>query len=78
MAFVKVTAADSHQDTVWNSISLKVSLLKKVRVTYFSLLASGGNEKQKYVTPALLQFHSRVEQTSHSIVAEHETESLFT
>lgn len=44
----------------------------------FSLLVSGGAEKQKCFMAALLQFHCRVKQTSHSIVEEHEVESLFT
>lgn len=52
------------------SICLKVSLL----CSYFSLQASGRTED----TTALLQFHFRVEQTSHSIVEEHEVKSVFT
>lgn len=52
-------------------------MLKRVWVPYFSPLASGGRGK-KYVTPALLQFHFSLEQTSDSIVEVHEVESLFT
>lgn len=69
---------DSHQDTNGNSIFFQVPLLKEVWVTYFILIATGGKEKQKSFTPALLQFHFRLEQTSCSVVAEQEVESLFT
>lgn len=53
--------------------------LKRIWVPYFSLLDSGGKKKpQKIFTPAVLQFHFRVEQTSHSKVEEYEDERLFT
>ena len=52
-----VTATDSPLNDVWNSFSLKVSLLQRAWVTYFSLLASGGRASHAYLRSMRLKAH---------------------